>query len=107
VGWRLKEKNSKYRIWSTISDTYITDWLTRNEILIQLAEYKIIKAKEEAIDEYYRFPNMWSVNGKRNRDPIREQAYFDWQTKLRALSDNKYNTFVNKEYRRIMKELKS
>lgn len=40
MGWIIENKKNLYRVWSTISDDWITDWNTRNEILKYLIKRK-------------------------------------------------------------------
>jgi len=107
MGWRLKVKDNKYRIWSTFSDSYLTPWLSKKDLLLEVLKYRDTQFKEKSIEEYYRFPHMWSVKGENKilNNQEGEQAYRDWLDKLHKAPDGKYRAFVNREYGRIMKEL--
>lgn len=87
MGWQLKhrEKDNKYRLWTTISDVWMTDWLTEDEIKEGIAEEYLYNYKEKVVKLYMTFPDHFVKrdNGLHytmfnNREG--SQAYYDWQT---------------------------
>lgn len=57
MGWRFDKKGDKYRIWSTITDSYLTDWYSRKEILAYMYRYRIQDFKKDIIELYMSFPD--------------------------------------------------
>lgn len=54
----------KYKIYSTTVDEFTTDeFLTRQEVLREVARDRITKVKLDLIREYFIFPHHWARHG--------------------------------------------
>jgi hypothetical protein len=53
------DKGTKYRIWSTISDTYITKWSSRDEIIKYLFWERFNVVMQNFLEDAITFPNKW------------------------------------------------
>lgn len=52
-----REKDNKYRLWSTISDVWLTKWMTENEIKKDLATQLEYDYKVKIIERLWSFPH--------------------------------------------------
>jgi hypothetical protein len=63
MGWlvSIKEtpKGTKYRLWTTISDGWLTEWSTKDEIIKFLFWNKFRKLMEGVLEDAMDFPNGW------------------------------------------------
>ena len=65
MGWQvsIKEKKNeepKYKIWSTISDSYITEWLTKKELIQFMFWYKLEDFMNDFLKSIVSFPDRWT-----------------------------------------------
>ena len=56
MGRMLSQRGNKYRLWSTISDSYLTKWLTRDEMVDCLARKMILDVHRNIEDLKKNFP---------------------------------------------------
>lgn len=108
MGWHIAQKDGKYRIWSTISDAWYSDWISREEVLKLQHHYELLELKQQLIKEYFTFPALWTDCGTGKRIPIeqqRDQAYAQWVQELADKSDEEYEQFINETYEKIMREI--
>lgn len=100
MGWRLEKRETKkhgvqYKIWTTISDGWITkDWMSREEILKFLFWHKMRDAFESFMDEVYTFPDSWyDNNGNIVEDrPSARDEWYEFQRKSIGNPEFFYNT---------------
>lgn len=103
MGWLLKhrEKDNKWRIWTTISDGWVTDWLSEDEAKAYLSYEYRQDYKLKVIEAYWSFPHGWwdKESGKRleNREAL--LAYQEWH--LQALKSDDYESEVDKKFREL------
>lgn len=107
MSWLLKhrKKDNKYRIYTTISDGWITDWLTESEMKEHLIWEQAFRNKEKAIEIMMTFPEGWynydSDNNKVGYQLLTTStkgkiAFTEW--KLEALKSGNYESEVEKKY---------
>ena len=78
----------KYRIWSTISDSFITEWLTKSEMINYLFWERVRDFIEEFNKEAMTFPiGYFRLDDTRISDKETMQNFYDYQEKANR-SDN-------------------
>lgn len=93
MGWNISIKeingDTKYKVWSTITDSYITDkWMDRKEIINWLFWHKFRKFADDFLEEAVIFPHHWSdKNGKIIMRGEVAQEFYDFKSK--AIRDDK------------------
>jgi hypothetical protein len=107
--WQVAHRDSdkKYRIWSTISDSWITEWETKQGILTFIATSYLQEYKGKVVELYLEFPHNWPARegGKRMiRDEEGSENYLAWLKTLSQSGDDYYET-VEKKYNEVVKEL--
>lgn len=60
-----RKKDRMYRIWSTVSDTFITDWITREEAVAFLAREARAHTNRIIKDLKETFPHGYTIKGGR------------------------------------------
>jgi len=81
MSWLIKhrKKDDKYRLWTTISDGWITDWLTRDE-MIKVVSFDYKEALKDKVRKLQlTFPNGW--HDKDSHARINDERYkteADW-----------------------------
>lgn len=108
MGWQIAQKDGKYRIWSTISDAWVSDWIRREEVLRLHHQYEVLELKQQMIKEYHTFPALWTDRVTGKRLPLSQdqsKAYSEWMDELASKHDEEYGHFINETYDKIMKEL--
>lgn len=63
-GIKFRKKDNKYRQWSTVVDAYVTDWLTRDEMLDYIEKRWKDDLKEKIKQERLNFPRGWGNKDK-------------------------------------------
>lgn len=89
-------KETKYKIWSTIVDEYITDkWMTREEIINFFFWHYFRNFADKFLETAFTFPDGWyQKDGKLiSKDSYKE--FYKFQSK--AIQDDKlfYETFFD------------
>jgi len=93
MGWLLKTKEeegkeTKYKIWTTISDGWITEeWLTKDEIIKFLFWNEFYRFMDKFIEDAMTFPNGYhdKETHKRNwDDKLQEEHWQFLQSKFKA-----------------------
>lgn len=106
-----REKDNKWRMWSTISDQWITDWLTEDEVrraLVTALEYHY---KVEVIERIWSFPHGYyekDISFKDGR-PFNKsfnnwegyKAFTKWD--LEATRSDDYYAAVDKKFKELTK----
>lgn len=59
MGWKIKIDNEKYRIWSTIVDEYVTDFLTKDELIRFLFWHRFENLMKSMLEDMICFPHGW------------------------------------------------
>lgn len=112
MGRLLKQtKGGKFKIWSTVSDSYITTALTKKEAVKYLISELEVEYKLKAIELFYTFPNnFYAKDGGLDYKLIRTEDfkerhsdYYDWLTQ--ALDSDDYYLEVNKKFNEIYEKL--
>lgn len=111
MGWLLKTKEeegkeTKYKIWTTISDGWITEeWMTRDEIIKFLFWNKFYDMIDKFIEDSMTFPNGYHDKDTHKRnwdDKLQEEHWQFIQTKFKArgkaytkVSADKFSEILN------------
>lgn len=108
MGWetehREKDGKDEYRIWTTISDTYLNNWSSREQIVKEHAFRIMNDAKLKVIEKFMSFPNRTIIKGRyRSKNSEGLTKFFDWQTQ--ALESDSYYELVDEKYKEVMKIL--
>jgi len=96
MGWSITKKDNKYRIYSSIVDEYITDYMNKDEIIRFLFHNKFENLIQDMIKDMNHFPVGW----------------FDKETGKRYIENEKYDKIhqltksQDKMYEFFLKELK-
>ena len=109
MGWEIAQKAGKVRIWSTISDTWLTDWITREEAIKFYYEDALLAFKKQIIEKYLSFPHHWPEHSNRHRAVIineeGNERCLAWMHELMHKSDEEYDTFINETFEHIMRKI--
>lgn len=111
MSWRVqyREKDQQYRLWSTISDTWLTGWETRQTIQRYIAEEMLFDYKKKVIEMYLKFPHHWpDADGggiRYMQDKAGHQAYGAWLETLASASHETYEELVEQKYQEAVKAL--
>lgn len=111
MSWEITQKDGQYRIWSTISDTWLTDWIDRREAIRFYYDHALMDFKKRIIEEFYKFPHMWTDHDSNSCNRIDDEEgyrrYIEWLELLNSsMKDSKtYYKLVDEIYDRIMKAL--
>lgn len=111
MSWHLSRKDDKYRIWSTVSDQYITDWISREEALAVWYDDALIGFKKNVIGQYLKFPNYWGNHDNEDyraiyMDEEQHQKHVQWLAKLATIHDpDEYVKVIDETYEKIVQEL--
>lgn len=60
MGWLIDQKKDKFRLYSTISDGYITEYLNMDELIRFIFYHKFHRLMEDMLKEMICFPHGWS-----------------------------------------------
>jgi hypothetical protein len=65
MGWSIeKKKNGKFRFWCSITDSWLTKSLTRNQTIQFFNNHHMHQAKLKVIEEWFAFPHRWNNTEK-------------------------------------------
>ncbi len=90
MAWNVQHNKSKnlYRLWTTVADGWLTDWITREEAIDFIAEHKREQLEEKIEELKIDFPNGYHTkSGKRHWDSKRYE---------------KLDEFLRKRYENIL-----
>ena len=59
MGWLIETKKEKYRIYSTVVDAYISNFMDKNELVRFLFWNKFERLIKETLEDMITFPNGW------------------------------------------------
>jgi len=85
MAWNIQYNKSKnlYRIWTTVADGWITDWITREECIKEISRKKRKQLKEELDEIAIDFPNgYYNKAGKRYWDDDKFNKLQEHRNKL-------------------------
>jgi hypothetical protein len=60
MGWLIEQKKDKYRVYSTISDEYITEYIGKEELVRFVFWHKFERFMEDMLKEMICFPHGWT-----------------------------------------------
>lgn len=69
MSWLIDKKGKKYRIWSTVSDSWLTDWQSRDEIIDAIAYRWRRDLTRKIREERKNFPAGWFSSYDRRMYP--------------------------------------
>ena len=78
MSWLIErnKKQDKYKLWSTITDSYIIDiYLNRNEMIDFIGKELIIKLSQELKELRATFPRGWTDKDTKKRFNYRLKLY--------------------------------
>lgn len=111
ISQRINKKGERqYRLWTTISDGWLTKWCSRKKALQYLAWDMEFHYKKRFIEVYYRFPHDF---GDKDAGVMRcivdeegNKRLSEWNEKvMKSFESNYYYDLIESEYKKIMKEL--
>src|SRR5437773_9814879 len=107
MSWKIAQKKDKYRIWSTNTDTWLTDWIDRNEAIKFYYEDALFDLKKRTIEQFLLFPHHYTnhTNGRLIYDEEKSANYHNWMEQLIHKQGEEYCEFVEEAFDKIMKEL--
>lgn len=104
MGLQLKhrEKDDKWRAWTTISDGWLTNWLTEDQMKVYLVSRREHQHKLDAIEVVMGFPHGYSDKDDGLRilnGPVSD--FYDWHGE--ALKDyDTYEDEVDRKYEELI-----
>lgn len=72
----LEIKDGKYRIWSTVVDEHVTDWIDEAELQNEIFINKLDTAISEIIQEMICYPNLF-INKSTGEKLICDESKYD------------------------------
>lgn len=108
MAWQLSRKDNLYRIWSTISDSWLTDWISREEALAVWYDSALMDFKKKVIEQYLKFPHFWSDRDNHCyiKDDVANERYVQWLHELSEKQNgDEYYQFVDEMFEKIKTEL--
>jgi hypothetical protein len=108
MGWKIAQQKGKFRIWSTVSDAWLTDWMTREEALKFYYDDALLRFEKQFIEKYLSFPHHWPEHGNGQRAVIVNQEgrarYLAWMHELTCKSDEEYSAFIDETFKQITED---
>lgn len=107
MSWRIACRDGQYRLWSTISDEWLTDWESKESIQHYIADEYLFEHKKRIIKLYLQFPHhSMSMDGKYLLNEDGHQAYGKWLEALTKIDDpDIYIKHIEQKYNEIMQTL--
>ncbi len=110
MGWEVSQKDGKYRIWSTISDAWITDWISRKEAIRFYYDDAFMSFKKKIVEQFYKFPHMWSDYDSNSCNYIDDEEGYtrwkEWMALLNATTEpEEYVKLIDEIFDKISKGL--
>lgn len=109
MGWQVayRKRDNTYRLWSTISDDWLTDWSTKQDIQKYIAEDMLLDHKKQIIKMCLGFPNLWPAKGSLSyiKDEAGHDRYGDWLKVLNEATEETYIELVETKYNEVIGEL--
>lgn len=103
MSWLLKhrKKDGKYRIWTTISDGWITDWLSEDEIKEYLRWREYADTKLKVIEHYMTFPAGWHDKDTHKPLSLDKSKFYDWQLNALKKGAEEYEKEIDRKYEEL------
>lgn len=104
MSWTFQKKtvNGKdlYRIYTTVSDGWLTDWLTRNEVLRFMYQDRLRDFKVGIIEMCQNFPDMRIIKGTHQVfvDNAGRDVLAAWRKKLSNCTKINPQTATDEDY---------
>lgn len=96
-----RAKDDKWRLYTTISDDWLTGWLSAVNMKRVIADYHKTDYRLKVIGEYWTFPHGYydRKTYKRLTNFPAVEAFTAWH--LKALRSKDYDGALNKKYKEI------
>lgn len=83
MSWQVKhrKKDDKYRLWTTISDGWLTNWLSRDEMIEAISGEYQEEVSEKVEKLRLTFPNGWTDTEGERFQCLQDDRYMseaDW-----------------------------
>ena len=100
MGWRFDKQGDKYRVWSTVVDEYLTDWLDRSDVLAYIYQDRLESFKKGIIELYMSFPDKrGTIEGNKiHMDRNLRVCYSIWTIELFNLEDEEYDQELERKF---------
>lgn len=109
MGWQIAHKAGKFRIWSTVSEAWLTEWLTREEALSFYYDDALLSFKKQIIEKCLSFPHHWPEHANGSRAVIVDEEgskrYLAWMHELTHKSKEEYVPFINETYEHMLRDI--
>lgn len=103
MGWIVKQKDDKYRIYSTVIDDYLMGWSSRQTILKYILGVKYQDFIQNIIKTYMIFPHHCrSEAGKVHVEPELVDLHIDWMTELHLVSADQYYEEIDAKFNKVL-----
>lgn len=76
MGRQIRTNGDKWEVFSTISDTVVATFDSKQEIAQWMAKDELYRGKLKAIETLMTFPAHWVIDGKYNNGSSRK--YYSW-----------------------------
>lgn len=96
---KYRSKDGKWRLWSSISDAWLTDWLTEDEMKQEIAAEHVLRYKLSVIEALWTFPYGYyekDTHKRLHNADDAHKAFLDWLSKASQSDD--YCEQVNKKF---------
>lgn len=104
MGRLLKQHNDgTFQIWSTVTDSYVSERGDRKVILNSLYEDRVLAMKLKVIEDFMTFPAGWFDKDSHKRVAHDSAAYLEWH--LEALKSKNYANVVDAKYAQAIRYL--
>ena len=93
MGWTIKCSKEKYRVWSTVVDEYITEDITKDELIRFLFWNRFENLMDNMLEYIICFPKGWTDKTTGNRlncEPEKNNEYFE----ILGNRDKKFKLFL-------------
>lgn len=91
-------KDDKWRLWTTISDGWLTEWLTADDMKHELAEQYQTDYRVKVIEAFWTFPHGYYDKDTRSRHTnyAALEAFTEWH--LAALRSDDYYAALDSKF---------
>src|SRR5437868_6334124 len=104
---KYRKKDNKYRFWSTITDSWHSDWMSRDKAIQYLLEDGLMDLKQRMIEKYYTFPHqhMDKDTHKLMHNDAGREEYKKYLEELDKQKDENYFEFIEKTFEKLFGKL--
>lgn len=107
MAWKIAQKDGYYRIWSTVSDQWITDWVSRTEAIAIYYDDALCQFKKKVIEKYFSFPHHWSGDDGIINDEEGHDRLLAWLETLSTKREDEYYQYIDETFEKIREELEA